>query len=292
MQSHLGERRAALPGIWSRDAGAGNYIGTNANGDQALSNGGHAQISDGVRLGTDGHDASPEAGRNVISGNLGNGVEVYGQGCVVAGNYIGTDATGAFLLSNGLGSSSGYQGLFVVGTRHRIGTDADGVGDAAEGNVVASISAHDGIYLGGSGIRVAGNYIGTDATGMVGLGSRNGVNLNGNDNIIGVDDQVGPNGENSFPEHARNVVSGNSTGVAIGAGGSADDVIAGNYIGTDATGMHAIPNGTGIGTDAGFRPHGSGSGAIATARPMKRSATSSRATRGGSSFRSESTTPW
>ena len=93
---------------------AGNYIGTNANGDQALSNGGYFSISDGVRLGTDGHDAVPEAGRNVISGNLGNGVVVSGQGCVVAGDYIGTDATGASLLSNGLALDGGdYAGIRV-----------------------------------------------------------------------------------------------------------------------------------------------------------------------------------
>jgi hypothetical protein len=84
---------------------AGNYIGTRADGSQALGNTG-----DGVQLkkGSNGNQVGINAGgnghineRNVISGNGGNGVLI-GENSynTVGGNYIGVDATGTVVMGN------------------------------------------------------------------------------------------------------------------------------------------------------------------------------------------------
>ncbi len=47
-------------------------------------------------IGTSGQSADDAGQRNIISGNTGDGIDVYGgaTGNVVAGNYIGTNAAG------------------------------------------------------------------------------------------------------------------------------------------------------------------------------------------------------
>jgi titin len=77
---------------------------------------------------------------------------------------------------------------------------------------------------------ISANFIGTDNTGTFSLGNgANGVEISGFDNM------VGGNGE-----LVRNVISGNRMdGVLLGSG-SADNLVAGNYIGTDVTGTRAL----------------------------------------------------
>lgn len=84
---------------------------------------------------------------------------------------------------------------------------------------------------------VQGNYIGVDAAGTAPVPNRVGVWFwaDNNSNIIGTNGSAA----------GRNVISGNSTtGILILKG--EDNVISGNYIGTDFTGMNAIPNVLGI----------------------------------------------
>src|SRR5205807_161480 len=110
--------------------------------------------------------------RNLISGNLGNGVEFYNSGGnVVAGNFIGTDKNGTAVvanLANGVSIGGGATG-------NRIGITFDGV---AAGNLISgngqSSTYTDGVVLWGAGTTgnlVAGNRIGTDVTGTVVLGN-------------------------------------------------------------------------------------------------------------------------
>jgi hypothetical protein len=72
----------------------GNYIGTNARGDEALPNQGYGvDIEWGANNSTIG--GSTEGERNLISGNYGAGVLINGftdvvSGTRVSGNYIGT----------------------------------------------------------------------------------------------------------------------------------------------------------------------------------------------------------
>ena len=103
---------------------------------------------------------------NVISGNMGDGVEVANSvtaGNVIAGNFIGTDITGSYALENGGdGVLLMYAGGIVIG-----GTIS------GAGNVIAG-NTSDGIEISGEGAGpfgslVAGNYIGTDITGTIAI---------------------------------------------------------------------------------------------------------------------------
>ena len=105
---------------------------------------------------------------------------------VVAGNYVGLTSAGNAVLGNGL------DGIQVTsGPKNtRIGTNADGVNDAAERNVISG-NARRGVWLVNAGTDqniVAGNYIGTDITGTIDLGNADdGVQVAGSpkNNIIG-----------------------------------------------------------------------------------------------------------
>jgi titin len=213
---------------------AGNYIGTDVTGTVALGNGGGVEIQDGSlnRIGTSGGEVDNAAERNLISGNRSGGVGIWSPTSpagsvqnVVAGNFIGTDWTGTRALGNeGAGVLIGH-----TGPGNRIGTNGDGVGDAAERNVISANALYAGIWIGDADQTVvAGNYIGTDATGTQALGNvAMGILVDSSGVLI-----------------SRNVISGNGrvssqAGIAINGN---NNVVAGNYIGTDATGSMALGN--------------------------------------------------
>lgn len=77
----------------------GNLIGTDVTGTTRLPNGGDGLIPNASRTVIGGTNAGEG---NVISGNLGNGINVSGSGAtnLIAGNWIGTDVSGALNLSN------------------------------------------------------------------------------------------------------------------------------------------------------------------------------------------------
>src|SRR5205823_270828 len=91
----------------------------------------------------------------------GDGIQFGGHHNVVAGNFIGTDPTGLH------GNLNGGYGIFMGGGQsNQIGTNGDGVNDAAEGNVIDS--GFTDILVDSSPFNViAGNLIGTDVTGTV-----------------------------------------------------------------------------------------------------------------------------
>jgi titin len=220
---------------------AGNYIGTTAAGDQALRNG-----ANGVSLfmgsqrnviGVEGASPREEARRNVISGNAANGIYIGDSGTaanVVAGNYIGTNAAGNQALGNG------QNGVFINGARqNRIGVDVNHFARDLERNVIGANNGNAGVLIGNVGANantVAGNYIGTDATGSVALGSAShvyGVGLFGGaaNNLIG-----------GTAAAARNVISGNIFGVGFVNSGTTGNRVQGNYIGTKADGVSRLGN--------------------------------------------------
>ena len=209
---------------------AGNYIGTDGTSD--LGNGTYGveiQNSSGNTIG-----GTSAADRNVISGNNDSGIMLYGAGTtgtVVQGNYIGTNATG----SSDIGNT--WDGIVI---RTSASNNTIGGTLPAERNVISG-NGEDGIFIGFDAFSntVSGNYIGTDAAGTTDIANaRYGVTLyNGvNNNTIG-----------GTPTGAGNVISGNAnSGIVIdGAGGSTTDnnVIQGNYIGTDKDGTTALGNG-------------------------------------------------
>jgi hypothetical protein len=203
---------------------SGNYIGINADSTSELPNRDHGiYIIDSAQNNTIGGDTAGE--RNVISGNLKDGVRIEGSGTMsntVSGNTIGLAADG----TTGLGNDN--DGVYITGgaQNNTIGGDT-----AGEGNV---ISGNDffGVRIEGSGTTgntVSGNYIGTDESGTDDLGNTlDGVFIVGGaqNNTVGGD----TDGE-------RNVISGNDMyGVRIEDSGTTGNTISGNYIGTDESG--------------------------------------------------------
>jgi titin len=223
---------------------AGNTIGLNAAGNAAIGNsggGGGIFVVNGPASTLIGGTA-PGAG-NVISGNnssSGEGVEVENAGgTMIYGNVIGLDATGTFDLGNK------QAGVFL----DRAFDTKVGGPTAAHRNV---ISGNDAGYAGGvwmnlaqaTNNRVQGNYVGTDKTGTKAVPNTGpGVRLSGgaNNNLIGTDaDGVDDVGE-------RNVISGNqSNGVLFTDAGTNNNVVAGNFIGTNAAGTGKLANVQGV----------------------------------------------
>ncbi len=214
---------------------AGNYVGTNETGSAAIGNAIQGirifdNTVDGTRIGTNGDGVSDAAERNVVSANGTYGIfDGGGVGTIVAGNYVGTDATGA----SALGGQS--NGIVLVGTNARVGTNADGSNDTAERNVVSGHGSIGVELSSATGTIVAGNYIGTNATGTAAIANVTGVLIvNGaNNNTIG-----------GSTAASRNVISGNtSDGVRVEGAGTTSNSIAGNYIGVNSTGNTKLANG-------------------------------------------------
>jgi hypothetical protein len=158
----------------------------------------------------------------------------------IEGNFLGTDPTGTVAEGNGFGGiAMGYGS-----TGNLIGTNGDGVSDYAERNLISANGT--GIILfstNTTGNVVAGNYIGTDATGTLPLGnSQYGMSL---ESVV--NNRIGVQATDADPTAEPNVVSGNPYGgFYIGLTGCANNVVTGNYIGTDGTGTKPVGNGIGI----------------------------------------------
>ena len=90
------------------------------------------------------------------------------------------------------------------------------------------------MFAGASGNVVQGNFIGTDVTGSADLGNT----------IVGVEIEDAPsNTVGGSQAGARNVISGNDeNGILIMLAGASENVVQGNYIGTDVTGSADLGN--------------------------------------------------
>jgi hypothetical protein len=162
---------------------------------------------------------------------------------VIQGNYLGTNLAGNAVFP--FASQAAY-GLIIFGSDSNVvGTDGDGVNDAAEGNVIAGNNTA-GILIENSATDssennvIAGNRIGTSADGNTALGNgRMGVFL-----IQGTGNRIGTNADGVSDILERNVISGHGeSGVYIGDNAN---VVAGNYIGTNAAGTAALANNYGV----------------------------------------------
>jgi thiol-disulfide isomerase/thioredoxin len=202
----------------------GDYLGTNVSGKDALGNGNGVTI-DGSANNTVG--GTVPGSRNIISGNQSGGVLITGLGAtgnVVLGNYVGTDATGTNALGNG------GEGVFIVssGGANTIGGAAPGARNIISGNGSYGVNLEDQT---GVGDDVVGNYIGTDARGNHALGNLSAGVIG----FLNVGARIGGSGPGE-----GNVISGNAIGIALQL--DSNDVVAGNFIGTDARGNHALGN--------------------------------------------------
>jgi titin len=170
---------------------------------------------------------------NLISGNNGHAVYVASVGTTgntIAGNLIGTDATGNAKLGN-----LGWASIFIeAGPTHTlIGTNGDGVSDTLERNVISGNDVH-GITVFADDTTISGNFIGTNASGTAAISNGSvgvAIQNDAKNNVVGV------NGDNSPGEaNERNLISGNQyAGVFLGGAQTKSNRVAGNLIGTDIT---------------------------------------------------------
>jgi parallel beta-helix repeat protein len=208
----------------------GNDIGLDASGTFAVSN---ALSGIGIWGGSSSNmiGGANAGARNVISGNFEYGVLIGDSNTtdtVVQGNYVGTDATGANPVPNGYGGV----GVFGGANHVTVGGAGAGAGNVLSGNVNAGLWFSDE----GTTNNVAqGNFIGVNAGATAAVFNT----------VTGIY-VVGGSSGNFI---VNNVLSGNlSYGLFISDPGTSNNVVQGNFIGTDALGVNALPNGyTGIG---------------------------------------------
>jgi parallel beta-helix repeat protein len=163
--------------------------------------------------------------RNIISGNTDGGVVINGTGShdnILYGNFIGTDINGTSRIENG-------NGVVVMNSAN----NTIGGHTAFERNIISG-NFEAGVILNGSGADhnlVKGNYIGTDSSGTQILYNHAGIIIKSNSksNIIG----------GSSCSNEKNIISGNSEiGIYIEASDS--NIMLGNYIGPDVTGVNML----------------------------------------------------
>jgi choice-of-anchor C domain-containing protein len=141
----------------------------------------------------------------VINGFNGPGVVLAGKGGVVAGCWIGTDASGA--AAAGQTGSMGH-GIQVKGDAQTIGGR-----EAADRNLIAGNAASGIRVAGGDGHLIVGNWIGLARDGLTALGNAVGVHIEGGKGTrIGLGD-----------EGLGNRIAANERGVVV-AGGRAHTI--------------------------------------------------------------------
>jgi hypothetical protein len=204
----------------------GNWVGTDVGGTAPVPNTNGISVFNQARNTIIG---GTNAGmRNLVSGNHGTGILSTGVdtvGTVVQGNYIGVSSNGTAALGNegdGISVSSGAQGTLLGGL-------GAGAGNLVSGNGGTGVALYNT-----ASVLIQGNIIGADKTGTVALTNHgDGVAL-----FFCSQSTVG-----GATVGAANLISGNAgQGVSIG-GGAANNVIAGNLIGTRSNGLSALPNG-------------------------------------------------
>jgi parallel beta-helix repeat protein len=190
-------------------------------------------VLNGLNAGSATHGLRLTAGNCTVRGLVINdfsyaGILVSsGDGNIIAGNYIGTNATGNAAVPNGRGTM--WDGI-CIGEPTASANNVIGGASPADRNV---ISGNNGgaiwITASAGNNTIRGNYLGVDASGTSAIRNvQHGIILAGSGNAI-----------------IANVISGNGGGGYYGVylpSGANGTTITGNLIGVDATGASAIPN--------------------------------------------------
>ena len=223
----------------------GNFIGTDPTGVTAAGNNGDGISmgetvggSDAIIIGTNSDGTNDDAEGNLIAANGRDGILGWTvSNCIISGNFIGSNrfAVGAA----GFGNTRNGILLTVSSSANRIGTNGDNNNDVQELNGIVRNGV--GITLAASSNlnAVSGNLIGVQvpptftAAGNIGDGI---TIINSNNNRIGI------NPAHANPAAESNVISSNGgNGITISAQDflsgfntdpSADNIVAGNFIGT------------------------------------------------------------
>ncbi len=222
----------------------GNVIGLLADGSTRAGNGfSGVVVTDGATntlIGTDANGSNDAVERNIISGNLDDGVGVFGAsttGTLIRGNYIGTDASGLSARGNGSNGVAIYGGA----TNNVVGGTAAGAGNVISSNVENAVI----VFGAGSNNNVVqGNLIGLNANQSAVLGNtREGVwiGLGASNNLVG-----------GTTAGAGNVIAGSGySGVQIFDAASTGNAVLGNsirgsgFLGIDLGGDGVTLNDTG-----------------------------------------------
>ena len=217
----------------------GNYIGTNADGTTAIGNEDNVQVSEGALNTIIGGITAQE--RNIISGAGYRGVVIASLGTAntqVKGNFIGTDVTGTVAIPN----TNRAINILNGASNNIIGGTEAGARNIISGNDSYAIALQFSTASPGTesvtGNLIQGNYIGLDVSGTVSLSNEYGILITG----LSENNTIGGN-----TASARNIISGNTLeGIRLRGENVKNNVISGNYIGTNPDGSAAIPNGTGV----------------------------------------------
>ncbi|MEZ5658199.1 MAG: DUF4347 domain-containing protein [Burkholderiaceae bacterium] len=128
-------------------------------------------------------------------------------------------------------------GSLLGGTEAGLVLDGGSDGSEIRGQVINRFPSYGIDVRGASGVKIQGNFVGTDVTGTVAAGNA--------DNAIFL--HLGATGAlvGGSTAGERNLVSGNAT-FAILLNNADGNRVQGNYVGTDVTGTVALANGAGL----------------------------------------------
>jgi trimeric autotransporter adhesin len=208
----------------------GNYVGTYATGTNVIANrdsGIYVQASTSNVIGGTGTGM-----RNIISGNAKSGIYLFNgaDNTVIQGNYIGTDVTGNAALGNNSSGGGYFAGVTIENvTGTLIGSNTVGAGNVISGNTGSGILS----IVSSIGTVISGNTIGLGSDGQTAIGnSQYGVSVGTSALRIG-----------GTMAAERNTISSNPLGgILLSSVGANNNIIEGNYIGTDVSGVLARGN--------------------------------------------------
>jgi uncharacterized repeat protein (TIGR01451 family) len=232
-----------------------NFIGIAQDGTAILGNSQNGiliEASADNNLVTAGNDEGNDV-PNIISGNGGDGVEISDantNGNTINKSFIGTDATGTSAAPN---QNNGITVVSAIGNTIG-GTNTNGF--VGTGNLISGNRGLGIAVIGGSGLQILGNRIGTNGQGTGAI-----ANAQSGIRVVLNNPEGNPINIGTGTAGTGNLISGNgSHGIEIGGPGAESPPVAGNanirgnVIGLDATRTNRLAN-----IDFGIYVHAIGS---------------------------------
>lgn len=174
-----------------------------------------------------GSDSSVVRGLSITGFDYGTfdgfGLIIESSGTNIQGNYLGISLNGT--------TTPNRTGIFIATsvTAGLVGTNADGIEDELEGNVVSG-NKGNGISVQGNNILIKGNKIGTNPDGTDRVPNRTGVDMN----------QASKCTIGGTTILERNTIAYNIDTDFTLSGSSDNNLIIGNYIGANETGVLSL----------------------------------------------------